>query len=241
MKNAIVTGGAAGIGAAISISLARRGFAVAINYRSGDREANDLVAAISEAGGVASAIKADIGVAGEAARLFDLAEKTLGGVDVLVNNAGRAIRKPLADFSDEEFDAVLRPNFFGAFSMMREAARRMRDGGRIINISMSHQGAPIPGYSVYAASKAALEEMTRVAARELGSRRITVNALRPGPTRTRLFLEGKTPEMIAHFAGQTALGRLGEPEDAAHVVAFLTSDEGGWVTGQAFAANGGYW
>ncbi len=175
------------------------------------------------------------------ARLFDAAEKRFGAVDILVNNAGRAIRKPLADFSDEDFDAVIRTNLYGTFHALREAAKRLRAGGRIVNISMSFQGAPIPGYGVYFGSKAAIEQLTSVAAKELGTKRITVNAVRPGPTRTPLFMAGKTPEIVAHFEQQIALGRLGEPDDVAKVVSFLAGPEGAWINGQSFAANGGYW
>lgn len=238
---AIVTGASSGIGAAIAERLGRDGYAVAVNYSGHADGAEQVVQAIAQAGSRAAAIKADVTDPGEVRRLFDEAEAALGPVDVLVNNAGRAIRKPLAEFEDAEFESVIKTNLFGGFYAMREAARRLRDGGRVVNISMSFQGPPIPGYGVYSASKAAIEEMTRVAAKELGARGITVNALRPGPTRTKLFLEGKTPEVLRHFEGQIALRRLGEPSDIADAVSFLVGPQGGWVNGQAFAANGGYW
>ena len=173
--------------------------------------------------------------------LFDVAEGTFGPIDVLVNNAGRAIRKTLAEFDEADYDAVMDTNVKGTFLAMTEAARRLANGGRIVNISMSYASQPIPGYAVYYASKAAIEQLTVVAAKELGPKGITVNALRPGPTRTPLFTDGKSPEVLRHFEGQIALGRLGEPGDVADVVAFLVGPQGGWVTGQAFAANGGYW
>lgn len=238
---AIVTGASSGIGAALAERLGTDGFAVIVNYAGHQEGADEVVRKVEASGGRATAVGADVTKAEEVRRLFDQAEAAYGGVDVLVNNAGRAIRKPLAEFEDADFDSVIRTNLYGGFYAMREAARRLRDGGRIVNISMSFQGPPIPGYGVYFASKAAIEEMTRVAAKELGGRGITVNALRPGPTRTKLFTDGKSPEVLHHFEQQIALGRLGEPQDIAESVSFLAGPQGGWITGQAFAANGGYW
>lgn len=240
-KVAIVTGASSGIGAAIARRLGHDGDAVIVNYAGNAAEAEEVAESITATGGRALAVRADVSRPDEVKALFDAAEKAFGPVGILVNNAGRAIRREISAFTDDEFEAVIKTNLFGAFHAMREAAARLEAGGRIVNISMSFQGAPIPGYGVYFASKAGIEEMTRVLARELGSRGITVNAVRPGPTRTKLFLDGKTPEMLQHFASQIALGRLGEPEDVAASVAFLVGPEGGWVTGQAFGANGGYW
>lgn len=238
---AIVTGASSGIGEAIAKRLAAGGIAVIVNYAGNADEANRVVQDIVGAGGTAIAVRADVADGAQVKALFDTAERAFGKVDILVNNAGRAIRKSLAEFSDAEFDSVIKTNLYGVFHAMREAASRLSDGGHIINISMSFQGPPIPGYGVYFASKAAIEEMTRVAAKELGARGITVNAIRPGPTRTKLFMEGKTPEVVKHFEGLIALGRLGEPEDIADSVAFLVGPHGGWINGQSFAANGGYW
>ncbi|MEI8144426.1 MAG: SDR family oxidoreductase [Alphaproteobacteria bacterium] len=241
MVTAIVTGASSGIGEAIAKRLAADGMSIVVNYWGGAAEADRVVGEIVAMGGTAKAIKADVTDSGAVKALFDGAERAFGKVDILVNNAGRAIRKPLAQVSDAEFDCVIRTNLYGTFHAMREAANRLRDGGRIVNISMSFQGPPIPGYGVYFASKAAIEEMTRVAAKELGVRGITVNALRPGPTRTKLFIAGKTPEMVKNFEGMIALGRLGDPEDIAESVSFLVGPQGGWINGQSFAANGGYW
>jgi 3-oxoacyl-[acyl-carrier protein] reductase len=238
---AIVTGASSGIGAAIASRLAADGHAVVVNYAGSVADAEKTVVAIEKAGGTAVAVQADVGDSAAMTALFDAAQAHFGGVDILVNNAGRAIRKPLAEFTDSDFDAVIRTNLYGTFNALREAARRLRDGGRIVNISMSFQGAPIPGYGVYFSSKAAIEQLTAVAARELGVKRITVNAVRPGPTRTPLFMAGKSPDAVSHFEEQIALGRLGEPEDVAKVVSFLTGPDGEWVNGQSFAANGGYW
>jgi 3-oxoacyl-[acyl-carrier protein] reductase len=240
-KVAIITGASSGIGAAIAKRLAADGVAVVVNYAGNAAEADKVVAKITAAGGTAIAVKADVSSSAEVVALFDAAEKQFGGVDILVSNAGRAIRKTLVEFENNDFDAVIKTNLYGTFHAMREAAKRLRNGGKIVNISMSFQGPPIPGYSVYFGSKAAIEQMTAVAAVELGERGITVNAIRPGPTRTPLFMTGKTPEIVKHFENQIALGRLGEPDDVAKVVSFLTGPDGAWINGQCFAANGGYW
>jgi 3-oxoacyl-[acyl-carrier protein] reductase len=240
-RTAIVTGGSSGIGEAIAKRLAADGHRVIVNYAGNAVEGERVVSDIAASGGKAVAVQADVTSSTDVSALFDAAEAAFGSIGILVNNAGRAIRKELAAFTDAEFESVIRTNLFGAFHCMREAAGRLQHGGRIVNISMSFQGAPTPGYGVYFASKAAIEEMSRVLARELGSKGITVNALRPGPTRTKLFLEGKSPEVINHFESMIALGRLGEPEDIAESVSFLVSERGGWITGQSFAANGGYW
>lgn len=240
-KTALVTAASRGLGRAIAERLAADGFSVIVNFAGNADAAQEAVTAISKAGGNAIAVQADVSKSSEVVSLFDTAEKTFGKVDVLVNNAGRAIRKPLAEFSDEEFETVFSTNIAGAFYTLREAARRLRDGGRIVNISASFQGAPIPGYSVYAASKMAIEQMTAVAAKELGARQICVNAIRPGPSNTDLFRTGKSAEVIQHFASLAALGRITEPSDVANVVSFLVGPQGGWVTGQAFGVNGGYW
>lgn len=240
-QTAIVTGASRGMGAAIAKQLAADAHAVVVNYFGSEDAAHRVVTEIKQAGGRALAVQGDVSQSSDVKHLFDEAERAFGGVDIVVNNAGRAMRKSLAEFSEAEFDQVVSINFKGVFLVMAEAARRLRDGGRIVNISASFQGAPIPGYGPYAASKMAIEKLTEVAAKELGSRNITVNALRPGPTRTDLFMTGKTEELVKHFATQAALGRIGEPEDVARVVSFLVSADGGWVTGQAIGANGGYW
>jgi len=238
-RAAIVTGGSRGIGAAIARRLARDGIAVAINYASGQAAADALVAEIEAAGGRAIAVQADLADPATPARLFDAAEHAFGGVDILVNNAAVMELGPLAEMSDAAFARQMSINVESVFRSLREAARRLRDGGRIVSFSSTVVGLYQPGYGVYAATKAAVEAMTHILAKELGSRRITVNAVAPGPVETRLFLEGKSEQQVRAIAAMNPFGRLGRPEDIASVVSFLTGRDGGWINGQIIRANGG--
>ncbi|QOZ77560.1 3-ketoacyl-ACP reductase [Bradyrhizobium sp. CCBAU 53351] len=238
-RAAIVTGGSRGIGAAIVRRLVRDGIAVAINYASGRSAADALVAEIESAGGRAIAVQADLADPATPARLFDAAERAFGGVDVLVNNAGVMELGPLAEMTDEAFSRQMSVNLDSVFRSMREAARRLRHGGRIVSFSSSVVGLYQPGYGVYAATKAAVEAMTHVLAKELGGRRITVNAVAPGPVETRLFLEGKSEQQVRAIAAMNPFGRLGQPDDIAGLVAFLAASDSGWVNGQVIRANGG--
>jgi 3-oxoacyl-[acyl-carrier protein] reductase len=171
--------------------------------------------------------------------MFDAAEAAFGGVDVLVNNAGIMTLARLAESDDAIFDRQIAVNLKGSFNTMREAARRLRDGGRIINFSSSVVGLLQPTYGVYAATKAGIEAMTSVLAKELRGRGITVNAVAPGPTATGLFLDGKPKDVVERLARLAPLERLGTPEDIAAVVAFLAGPDGGWINGQTLRANGG--
>ncbi|MCK1383603.1 SDR family oxidoreductase [Bradyrhizobium sp. 21] len=238
-RAAIVTGGSRGIGAAIARRLAREGIAVAINYASGREAADALVAEIEAAGGRALAVQADLADPATPARLFDAAERGFGGVDILVNNAAVMELGPLAEVTDEAFARQMTVNVESVFRSMREAARRLREDGRIVSFSSSVVGLHQPGYGVYAATKAAVEAMTHILAKELGGRRITVNAIAPGPVETRLFLEGKSEQQVRAIAAMNPFGRLGQPDDIAGVVAFLTGRDSGWVNGQIIRANGG--
>lgn len=238
-RAAIVTGGSRGIGAAITRRLARDGIAVAINYASGRDAADALVAEIEAAGGRAIAVQADLADPATPARLFDAAEQAFGRVDILVNNAGVMELGPLAEVSDEAFARQTSINLDSVFRSLREAARRLRESGRIVNFSSSVIGLYQPGYGVYAATKAAIEAMTHILAKELGGRRITVNAVAPGPVETRLFLEGKSEQQVRAIAAMNPFGRLGQPDDIAGVVAFLADRDSGWVNGQIIRANGG--
>lgn len=240
-KTAIVTGASSGIGSGIAKQLAADGYAVIVNYAGNRDSADAVVREIVVAGGEAKAVQADVTNAEQVATLFSEAEGAFGPIGVIVNNAGVAVRTPLGEFDEADFDRVIATNLKGVFLVLREAARRLPDNGRIINVSASFQGAPIVGYGPYAASKMAIEKMTEVAAKEFGSRNITVNSIRPGPTNTKLFMTGKSPELVKVFADQAALGRIGEPEDIGRVVSFLAGEQGSWVTGQSFGVNGGYW
>lgn len=238
---AIVTGASRGIGAAIARRLARDGMQVVVNYASGREAADALVASILADGGAAIAVKANVADAGDVQALFAAAEAAFGGVDVLVNNAG--IMPPalpaLADTDDATFDSLFAVNVKGSFNTMRQAATRLRHGGSVVNFSSSVIGLALPGYSIYGASKAAIETMTTIFAKELRGKNITANAIAPGPTATALFLNGKTAEMIERMSKMAPLERLGTPDDIAAAVAFLTGPDGRWINGQTLRSNGG--
>lgn len=238
-KVAIVTGASRGIGAAIAARLARDGFAVVVNYAGSQASAEALVSQIEAAGGRALAFRADVADPAAVARMFEAAEAAFGGVDVLVNNAGIMKLAKLADSDDALFDSQIAVNLKGTFNALREAARRLRNGGRIVNFSTSVVGLRLETYGVYVATKAAVEAMTPVLAKELRGRAITVNAVAPGPTATDLFLDGKSPELVERMAKMNPLERLGTPDDIAACVAFLVGADGSWVNGQVMRANGG--
>ncbi|CAL9551552.1 SDR family oxidoreductase [Streptomyces sp. enrichment culture] len=236
---AIVTGGSRGIGRAVARKLAEDGLAVVVNYARGASAADETVAAITAAGGRAVAVQADVAEEKEVAALFDRAEEEYGGVDVVVNAAGRMTLSPIADLDLAALDAMHRTNIRGTFVVAQQAARRLRVGGSFVGFSTSVVGTQFPTYGGYAASKGAVEAMTMILARELRGRDITVNTVAPGPTATDLFLDGKTPEQVERLAKTPPLERLGTPEDIAAVVAFLGSPDGHWVNGQILRANGG--
>jgi len=236
---AIVTGASRGIGAAIAERLARDGYAVAVNYASSSAQAEALVAKIVAAGGRAISVKANIANADEVRQLFETTTGQLGRPTVLVNNAGIMKTVTIAESTDALYDETFDINVRGTLNTLREAATKLADGGRVINFSTSVLAMNLPGYGLYTASKAAVEAITRVFARELRGRSISVNAVAPGPVATALFLDGKTEEQISQFADMPPLQRLGEPEDIAGLVAFLAGPDGGWVNGQVMRANGG--
>jgi len=236
---AVVTGASRGIGRAIATTLAAAGQAVVVGYAGNETAAKEVVDEITAAGGRAVAGQADVADEKAVAALFDTAEREFGGIDVVVNSAGRMALSPIAELDLDELDALHRTNIRGTFVVAREAARRLRPGGGIVLLSTSVVGLQFPGYGAYAASKGAVEAMTLILARELRGRDITVNAVAPGPTATELFLEGKDEETIERLAKQPPLERLGTPADIADVVAFLTGPGGRWVNGQVLRANGG--
>jgi 3-oxoacyl-[acyl-carrier protein] reductase len=236
---AIVTGASRGIGAAIAERLAADGFTVVVNYSGNPADAETLVAKIESNGGSAISALADVSDASAVARMFDAAQAAFGGVDVLVNNAGIMKLATLADSDDALFDSQIAVNLKGSFNTLREAAKRLRGGGRIINLSSSVVGLYQPTYAVYAATKAGVEAMTHIMAKELRGRNITVNAVAPGPTATGLFLNGKPQAVIDNLTKLAPLERLGQPEDIANTVAFLAGPDGAWINGQIIRANGG--
>ncbi|MGO4436704.1 SDR family oxidoreductase [Rhizobium sp. RAF56] len=238
-KVAIVTGASRGIGAAIAERLAADGFTVVINYAGNAASAEALARSIEEKGGKALTAQADVSDADAVRRMFDAAEAAFGGVDVLVNNAGIMVLSKLADADDAHFERQIAVNLKGTFNTLREAAKRLRDGGRIVNFSTSVVGLKLETYGVYAATKAAVETMTAILAKELRGRSITVNAVAPGPTATDLFLNGKSDELIERMAKMNPLERLGTPADIAASVAFLAGPDGSWINGQVLRANGG--
>jgi 3-oxoacyl-[acyl-carrier protein] reductase len=236
---AIVTGASRGIGAAVAERLAADGFTVVINYASDVKSAEALAKKIEAKGGRALTAKADVSDAGAVRGMFDAAEAAFGGVDVLVNNAGIMKLARIADSDDALFDQQIAINLKGSFNAMREAAKRLRDGGRIVNFSTSVVGIKLETYGVYAATKAAIETMTAILSKEMRGRNITVNAVAPGPVGTELFLHGKSQELIDHMAKMNPLQRLGTPADIAATVSFLAGPDGGWINGQVLRANGG--
>nr|WP_314357116.1 SDR family oxidoreductase [uncultured Achromobacter sp.] len=236
---ALVTGGSRGIGAAIVRRLAADGYAVAVNYASSAAHADTLVSEIRQAGGRALAVQADVARADQVRAMYDKVEAELGTVHALVNCAGVLMVQPLAETTDEAYDQTFGINTRGTFNTLREAATRLADGGSVINVSSTTVATNLPGYAIYIASKAAVESLTRVFSKELRGRRITVNAVAPGPVATELFLKGKSPELIEHFAKMPPLERLGQPDDISGIVSFLASPDSGWINGQVLRANGG--
>ncbi|WP_342028242.1 SDR family oxidoreductase [Aureimonas jatrophae] len=219
--------------------LAGDGWSVMINYSGNEAPASALVDKIGTAGGQAIAVKADVSRPSEVGALFDETSRAFGGVDAIVNNAGIMKLSPLAQTEDDLFDRHVAINLKGVFNCLREGARRIREGGRIVSFSSSVVGLYQPTYGAYAATKAGVEAMTHILAKELGPKKITVNAVAPGPVATKLFLDDKTEEQIATVAKMIPLGRLAEPQDIAAAVAMLLGPDSHWITGQVIRANGG--
>ncbi|MEV6253750.1 glucose 1-dehydrogenase [Nocardia sp. NPDC051911] len=239
MPVAIVTGGSRGIGRAIAERLGARGAAVVVNYRSNRQAAEQVVAAIEGSGGQAWAVRADVADPAGPRRLFDAAEERFGGVDVFVNNAGVGRFGSIAEATDEDFELMFAVNTKATFVALREAAKRLRDNGRIVVVSSGATLTHRPGSGVYGASKAAVEQLVRVLARELGSRGITANSVLPGAVRTDALAASGVIGANQQTLQSIPLGRMGEPDDIADVVGFLASEEARWITGASVPVGGG--
>jgi 3-oxoacyl-[acyl-carrier protein] reductase len=237
---ALVTGASGGIGKGIAERLAADGFSVVVHYGGNAAKAEEVVRGIEAAGGKAIAVGADISKAVEVQQLFEKAKAAFGDLTVVVNSAGIMTLAPLVKGDIDAFDKIIATNLRGSYLVMSEAANHVVDGGRIIVFSSSVLGKNFPSYGAYIASKSGVEGLTRVLANELGQRKITVNAVAPGPVATELFLKGKSEEVIAGIVKMAPLGRLGEVDDIVGLVAFLVGREGGWVNGQIIRVNGGY-
>lgn len=238
-KVAIITGASRGIGAEIARTLAGAGAKVVVNYLGNQKAAEAVCATIAEIGGESLPVRADVSNPAEMRKLFDAAIERFSRLDVLVNNAGVLISRNMAEISDEDFDRVLNINVKSVFYALREASTRLADGGRVVSLSSTVTRLMLPNYGAYAASKGAVEQLTRVFAKEQGARGVTANIVSPGPVSTEMFTTGKSEETIKRMAGMSFIGRVGEPQDIARVVLFLVSDEAGWVTGQNISASGG--
>ncbi|KRB57474.1 SDR family oxidoreductase [Flavobacterium sp. Root186] len=238
-KVVLITGSSRGIGAAIALKVSQAGAKVIINYAGGKEPAEKLAQEIISNGGQALAIKADVSNSTEVKNLFDESIAHFGKIDVLINNAGIMITKLIKDTTDEDFDRHFNINVKGTFNTMREAASKLADNGSIINFSTSVNRIMLPGYATYVATKSAVEQLTRVFSKEIGSRGINVNSVSPGPTNTELFTNGKSEEVIARLASLSAFNRIGETNDIANVVVFLASDDAKWVNAQNIGVNGG--
>lgn len=236
---AIVTGASRGIGAAIASRLAKDGYAVVVNYAGNVEAAAAVVQRIQASGGKSFAVAADVSTAAGAKTLFTAAREQFGGCDILVNNAGIMKLASICESADDLFDSQVAVNLKGTFNMLREAAEQLRRGGSIVNVSTSVVGLKLETYGVYAATKAAVETLGAILAKELRGRAITVNSIAPGPTATELFFNGKSGELIARLSKANPLERLGTPEDIANAVSFLVGSDGRWINGQTLRANGG--
>ncbi|WP_410789105.1 SDR family oxidoreductase [Kribbella sp. C-35] len=238
-KTALVTGGSRGIGAAIVRRLAADGAVVTFTYANSEAAAADVVAEVKAAGGEAIAVRADQSDLSAIDELFDKAAEPTGTLDIFVCNAAQAMVKPIADVTVEDYDQLFATNVKGPYFAIQRAGRVLPDGGRIIALSTLNTVMPGPGISLYAASKAALEQFVKIASREYGPRAITVNTVSPGATDTDMFHDHNPPAVKDALVGITALGRMGEPAEVADVVAFLAGPDARWMTGQNLRATGG--
>jgi 3-oxoacyl-[acyl-carrier protein] reductase len=236
-KSIIITGSSRGIGKEIALLLAKNGASVVINYTNNKTDAVAVKNTIETSGGKAITVQADVSKKDDVIRLFDSAITAFGKIDVLINNAGVMKNKLFKDYSQDDFSIQFDVNVRGVFNTMQEATTKLANNGIILNFSSTTTKLMLPSYAIYSATKAAVEQMTRVFSKEIG-RGISVNAIAPGPTKTELFLEGKSEEFIQKLNSMNAFGRLAEPIDIAKVVLFLVSDDSKWISGQVIGANG---
>ncbi|GIO67690.1 SDR family oxidoreductase [Paenibacillus sp. FSL M7-1455] len=239
-KVALVTGASRGIGRQVALQLAKAGAKVVVNYSSSRDKADEVVKTIEQFGGQAAAIRADVSKVAEVEALFSETLERFGRVDILINNAGVMANVTISDVTEEIFDQHFALNVKGTYFACQQAMKHMAPGGTIINFSTSIAGAMLQTYSLYAATKGAVEQLTRQLAKEFGPRDITINCIAPGQVATELFLNGKSPELVDSYRRMNAFGRLGEPEDIANAVELFVSDQARWITGQTIRVNGGF-
>ncbi|WP_408892034.1 SDR family oxidoreductase [Paenibacillus taichungensis] len=239
-KVAIVTGASRGIGRQVAIQLAQSGANVVVNYALNQEKANEAVKTIEQCGGQAIAIRADVSKVIEVEALFAEAIERFGQVDILVNTAGVMECTAITEVTEEMFDRLFAINVKGTYFACQQAMKYMEKSGTVINFSTSVSGAMLPTYSLYAATKGAVEQLTRQLAKEFSPKNIVINCIAPGQVSTELFLNGKSLELIESFSRMNAFGRLGEPEDIANAVELLASDKARWITGQTIRVNGGF-
>lgn len=239
-KTVIVTGASRGIGSQVAQQLAGLGAATVVNYSGSEQQANEVVDKIKQNGGKAIAIQADISNIEDIERLFAETIAAFGKVDILINNAGIMINKPISEVTEMDFDQHFAINVKGTYFACQQAMKHMENNGRIINFSTSVANAMFPTYSVYAATKGAVEQITRQLAKEFGGKGISINAIAPGPVKTELFLKGKSEELLESLSNMNSFHRLGESQDIANVVELLVSDHAHWITGQVIRVNGGF-
>lgn len=240
-KKVLIAGGAKNLGGLIARQVAETGADVAIHIHSDSSraEAEQTLAAVEAAGATGTILQGDLTVPAEVTRVFAEAEAALGTLDIAVNTAGKVLRKPIVETTEDEYDAMFDINSKAAYFFLQEAGKRLADGGRIITIVTALLAAFTDGYSTYAGGKSPVEHFTRAAAKEFAGRGISVTAVAPGPMDTPFFYGQETPERVEFHKSQAMGGRLTQIEDIAPIVRFLAS-EGGWITGQTIFANGGY-
>lgn len=242
-KVAIITGARNNLGRGYAVALGKAGASIVVHHHLPDTrdQAEKTAELVKKAGGKATITDGDLGKIKNIEKLFDVAFEQFGRADILVNNAGQIIKKPLSEVTEEEYDRLTNINSKGTFFCMREAARRLSDNGRIINIGTTLFGKLTPNYSVYAGTKAGMEEYSRALAREVGGRGITVNVVCPGPIDTPFFHLHEPPGAADYVAKFSVANRIGQIDDVVPMVAFLASPKSQWLTGQTFWINGGYY